>query len=58
MTRPPSEPKPAARRHAPGSDAMNLIEELRTLDPRDPGRWPFAVRALAVAICFVVVRSG
>ncbi len=34
---------------------MNLIEELRTLDPRDPGRWPFAVRAGAVVLCFVVL---
>lgn len=34
---------------------MNLIEEIRGLDPRDPGRWPFAVRALAAAICFVIV---
>jgi len=34
---------------------MNLIEELRGLDPRDPGRWPFAVRALAAAVCFVIV---
>jgi type IV pilus assembly protein PilO len=34
---------------------MNLIEELRGLDPRDPGRWPFAVRALAALVCFVVV---
>ena len=34
---------------------MNLMEELRGLDPRDPGRWPFAVRALAAVVCFVVV---
>jgi type IV pilus assembly protein PilO len=34
---------------------MNLIEEMRGLDPRDPGRWPFAVRALAALVCFVVV---
>jgi type IV pilus assembly protein PilO len=34
---------------------MNLMQELRGLDPRDPGRWPFAVRALATAICFVIV---
>ena len=31
---------------------MNLVEELRSLDPRDPGRWPLAVRAGAVALCF------
>ena len=34
---------------------MNLLEELRALDPRDPGRWPLAVRAGAVGVCFVVV---
>jgi type IV pilus assembly protein PilO len=34
---------------------MNLIEELRSLDPRDPGRWPLAARAGAVGVCFVVL---
>ena len=34
---------------------MNLIEELRSLDPRDPGRWPLAIRAGAVGLCFVVL---
>jgi type IV pilus assembly protein PilO len=33
---------------------MNL-EDLRSLDPRDPGRWPLAVRAGAIAIWFVVL---
>jgi type IV pilus assembly protein PilO len=37
---------------------MSVLDELRSLDPRDPGRWPFAVRAAAVAICFVVVAIG
>jgi type IV pilus assembly protein PilO len=36
---------------------MNLIEELRTLDPRDPSRWPLAVRAGAVALCFVILSA-
>lgn len=36
---------------------MNLIQELRSLDPRDPGRWPFAVRAIAVAVCFVILSA-
>ena len=27
---------------------MNLIEELRSLDPRDPGRWPLPIRLGAV----------
>jgi type IV pilus assembly protein PilO len=37
---------------------MSVMDELRALDPRDPGRWPFAVRLTAVAICFVVVAIG
>jgi type IV pilus assembly protein PilO len=37
---------------------MNLLEELQTLDPRDPGRWPLAVRAGAVALCFVVLTGA
>jgi type IV pilus assembly protein PilO len=36
---------------------MNLIEELRSLDPRDPGRWPLAVRAGAVGLCFIVLSA-
>jgi len=34
---------------------MNLIEELQTLDPRDPGRWPLPVRAGAVGLAFIVL---
>ncbi|MFL6602832.1 MAG: type 4a pilus biogenesis protein PilO [Steroidobacteraceae bacterium] len=34
---------------------MNLLEELRSLDPRDPGRWPLAARAGAVGVCFVLL---
>jgi type IV pilus assembly protein PilO len=34
---------------------MNLLEEIRSLDPRDPGRWPFAVRAGTVGVCFLVL---
>ena len=36
---------------------MNLVEELQTLDWRDPGRWPLAVRAGAVALCFLLVSA-
>ncbi|HWG75878.1 MAG TPA: type 4a pilus biogenesis protein PilO [Steroidobacteraceae bacterium] len=32
---------------------MNLIQELRSLDPRDPGRWPLPVRAVVVLACFL-----
>ena len=34
---------------------MNLLEELRSLDPREPGRWPLVVRAGAVALAFVAL---
>jgi len=34
---------------------VNVLEELRALDPQDPGRWPLPVRIGAVAICFVVL---
>jgi type IV pilus assembly protein PilO len=37
---------------------MNLIEELKSLDPNDPGRWPLSVRAGCVAVCFVVLASA
>ncbi len=33
----------------------SLLEELRSLDPRDPGRWPLAVRAGAVGIWLIVL---
>ena len=34
---------------------MNLVEELRSLDPQDPGRWPLPIRIGAIAIWFVVL---
>jgi type IV pilus assembly protein PilO len=34
---------------------MNWLQELRSLDPRDPGRWPLAVRLGAVIISFLVL---
>jgi type IV pilus assembly protein PilO len=37
---------------------MSVFDELRALDPRDPGRWPLAVRAGAVALCFLAVAIG
>jgi type IV pilus assembly protein PilO len=36
---------------------VNLLEELRSLDPRDPGRWPLPVLAGAVGLCFVVLSA-
>ena len=34
---------------------MNLLDELRSLDPRDPGCWPLPVRAGAVALAFALL---
>jgi type IV pilus assembly protein PilO len=34
---------------------MNLLEELRALDPRDPGRWPLPFRAGAVGVAYLAV---
>ena len=34
---------------------MKLLEELRSLDPREPGRWPLAVRAGAVGVAFIAL---
>jgi type IV pilus assembly protein PilO len=37
---------------------MNFLEELRRLDPKDPGRWPFLFRALAILALFVVLTAA
>jgi len=34
---------------------MNFVEELKSLDANDIGRWPFAFRAGVIAIVFVLV---
>src|ERR1700738_4857562 len=36
---------------------MNFLDQLRTIDPRDVGRWPVAVRGFFVVLCFVVVEA-
>jgi type IV pilus assembly protein PilO len=37
---------------------MSILDDLKTLDPNDPGRWPLPVRAGAVALCFVALAAG
>lgn len=37
---------------------MNVIEELKTLDTRDPGRWPLPFRIAAILIVFTIVAVG
>jgi type IV pilus assembly protein PilO len=36
---------------------MNLWDQLRSLDPRDVGRWPLAVRGFFVALGFAAVAA-
>ena len=36
---------------------MNLVEELKTLDVNDVGRWPLVFRAAVIALAFVVVTA-
>jgi type IV pilus assembly protein PilO len=35
-----------------------LLDQLRNLDPNDPGRWPIAVRIATVALLFILVTAG
>ena len=35
---------------------MNLIEELRALDPKRPGDWPWAVKIGALLLIFIVIQ--
>jgi type IV pilus assembly protein PilO len=36
---------------------MNFLEQLRTLDPRDVGRWPLAVRCFFILLIFGVCSA-
>ncbi len=36
---------------------MNVLDELRSLDYRDPGRWPMPIRAAAVGLAFLVLTG-
>ena len=37
---------------------MNVIEELRSLDTSDPGRWPLPFRISAIVLVLVAVRTS
>jgi type IV pilus assembly protein PilO len=37
---------------------MSILDDIKSLDPNDPGRWPLPVRAGFVALCFVVLAAG
>src|SRR5271170_1443485 len=36
---------------------MNFVDQLRSLDPRDVGRWPMAIRAFFILLIFAVVAA-
>jgi len=36
---------------------MNFVDQLRTLDPRDVGRWPLPVRAFFIVLIFAAVAA-
>jgi type IV pilus assembly protein PilO len=37
---------------------MSILDDLKSLDPNDPGRWPLPVRAGSVALCFLVLTAA
>ncbi len=36
----------------------NVLEQIRELDPNDPGRWPLPFRAGAIALVFVIATAA
>ena len=36
---------------------MSILDDLKSLDPNDPGRWPLPVRAGSVILCFVILTG-
>jgi type IV pilus assembly protein PilO len=37
---------------------MSLIDDLRTLDPKQPGNWPWLVKVGALVLIFIAVQVG
>jgi len=37
---------------------VNLLQEIRNLDPKDIGRWPLLFRALAIVLLFLVMTGA
>ncbi len=35
---------------------MNLLEELKTLDPKQPGNWPWPIKAGAFVLLFIAIQ--
>jgi type IV pilus assembly protein PilO len=36
---------------------MSILDDIKSLDPNDPGRWPLPVRAAFVALCFLILTG-
>jgi type IV pilus assembly protein PilO len=36
---------------------MSILDDLKSLDPNDPGRWPLPVRVGTVVLCFVILSA-
>jgi len=36
---------------------MSILDDLKSLDPNDPGRWPLPIRAGTVVLCFVALSA-
>lgn len=36
---------------------MSILDDIKSLDPNDPGRWPAPVRYGTVALCFVILSA-
>jgi type IV pilus assembly protein PilO len=36
---------------------MSILDDIKSLDPNDPGRWPLAVRTTFVALCFLILSG-
>ena len=37
---------------------MNLLEELRTLDRRQPGNWPWPIKVATLLVVFIVIQAA
>ena len=37
---------------------MSIIDDIKSLDPNDPGRWPLPVRVGTVVLCFVILSAA
>jgi type IV pilus assembly protein PilO len=36
---------------------MSILDDIKSLDPNDPGRWPLPIRAGTVVLCFAILSA-